>query len=135
MRREASAIPVGGHTAVALACTKASESPSFPDTKYTTARATICSSRDIQTGRSEVTGFALAAGLNARRVEGALTVIDTRKRPYAIALLFGLLLFFQPLPASGYPILALAPSDAPNLSANPSKELNLDSLDSYAETG
>ena len=32
-RSAASAIPVGGHTAVALAWTKASESPSFPATK------------------------------------------------------------------------------------------------------
>jgi len=32
-RSAASAIPVGGHTAVALACTKASESPSLPATK------------------------------------------------------------------------------------------------------
>src|SRR5580692_5769329 len=34
----ATAIPVHGHTAVALACTYASCRPSFPATKYTTAR-------------------------------------------------------------------------------------------------
>jgi hypothetical protein len=39
IRKDASAMPVQAHMAVALACTKASFKPSFPATKYTPAKA------------------------------------------------------------------------------------------------
>src|SRR2546423_6162598 len=45
VRNAASVMPVGAHTPVALACTKASRSPSLPATTYTTVRASSTPSR------------------------------------------------------------------------------------------
>ncbi|HKC96548.1 MAG TPA: hypothetical protein VKG20_00880 [Methylomirabilota bacterium] len=61
-------MPVGGHTAVALAWTNASDSPIFPATKYTPVSATSQHPIDISSGHAMRRGGPRLTGDSARRL-------------------------------------------------------------------